>query len=436
MTTVLAKFDPSDGDQTPLHRFRNGGSAVALGNPAWTAARNSGLIDIRCDYKTPNVLRRLDGHEFVNLCSCSYLGLHSHPEVLEGAIQAIREVGAMDLPISRIRLRLNLLEDMEEQLSVLMGVRTISAVTSSAATSGVLPLIASGHMFGGEPPVMVFDKFCHFSMDYIKPICGDETTVLTGPHNDMNFLEDVCRRHSRVAYVCDGVYSMGGAAPIHDLLALQERYGLFLFIDDSHSLSLHGRHGRGFARSVMPEVDERTIIIASLGKGFGGSGGIVMLGPKAHEDLMTRFGGPLAWSQGLNVPGIGAAMGSIKVHNSPELPKLQQRLADNMALFDSLVHTGQSGNGFPLKVIRIGDEQTSVHASASMLDRGYYTSAVFFPIVRRGEAGLRIMLRADNCEDDIRGFAAALSDVLQRDVSRPPEGFPETPLRAAETAKP
>ncbi|HYK00414.1 MAG TPA: aminotransferase class I/II-fold pyridoxal phosphate-dependent enzyme [Thermoanaerobaculia bacterium] len=396
-----------------FHRFRNNISAVEYGNRAWSIAHDNGLIDIRVDYETPNVLRRLDGHRFINLCSCSYLGLASHPAILQGAIDALQSQGAMDLPISRIRLRLNLLEEFEEQLSTLMGARTICAVTSTAATAGVLPLIASGHLSrDGRPPVMVFDKFAHFSMDYIKPICGDETRVLTSPHNDMNFLEDVCKQNERVAYVCDGVYSMGGVAPLEDLFRLQDKYGLFLFIDDSHSLSVCGDKGQGHARSLMPEVNELTIVVASLGKGFGGSGGIIMLGPKDREPVLTRFGGPLAWSQGLNVPGIGAGMASIKLHDSPELGRLQKALQDNMALFDELVPTAQRGDGFPLKVIRIGDEEKAVAASAAILERGFYTSAVFFPIVRKGEAGLRVMVRADLTADDIRAFAVALNDTL------------------------
>jgi 7-keto-8-aminopelargonate synthetase-like enzyme len=399
-----------------IHRFRNNVSAIEYGNRAWSIAHENGLIDIRVDYENPQVLRRSDGHQFINLCSCSYLGLTSHPALLEGAIDALRTQGAIDLPISRIRLRLNLLEEFEERLSALMGARTICAVTSSAATAGVLPLIASGHMSrDGKPPVMVFDKFAHFSMDYIKPICGDETQILTAPHNDMNFLEDVCRRNERVAYVCDGVYSMGGVAPLEELFRLQDRYGLFLFIDDSHSLSVCGDKGQGQARSLMPEVNDLTIIVASLGKGFGGSGGIIMLGPKDREPVLTRFGGPLAWSQGLNVPGIGAGIASARLHESPELGRLQKRLQDNMALFDELVPTAQRGDGFPLKVIRIGDEEKSVAASAAILERGFYTSAVFFPIVRKGEAGLRVMLRADLTADDIRAFAGALTDVLGMD---------------------
>ena len=254
-------------------------------------------------------------------------------------------------------------------------------------------------------------------MDYIKPICADETLVLTCPHNDLNFLESACRKYKDVAYVCDGVYSMGGIAPLKALLELQDRYGLFLFIDDSHSLSLHGERGRGYARTMMSEVGPRTIIVASLGKAFGGSGGIIMLGPKTREDILTRFGGPLAWSQGLNVPGIGAGIASVRLHNSIELERRQVMLKRNMALFDQLVATEQAENGFPLKVVVIGDEERAIAASAAMLDSGYYTSAVFFPIVKRGVAGLRIMLRADNTDEDIRGFASALSTTLNRNVA-------------------
>jgi len=399
--------------ENPIHRHRNGRSAIDYGNPAWETALRSQLIDIRVDYAGAKALRRDDGHEFLNLCSCSYLGLHNHPDILEGAIGAIRETGALDLPISRIRLRLNLLEELEDGLSGIFEAPTISAVTSSSATAGVLPLIASGHMSpNGVPPLMIFDKHAHFSMDYIKPICADETDVVTCRHNDLEFIEDACRKSSNVAYVCDGVYSMGGLARIDELLALQDRYGLFLFIDDSHALSLHGKTGRGFARSAMKEVTPRTVIIASLGKAFGGSGGAIMLGPTHAGDIMTRFGGPLAWSQGLNVPGIGAGIASVRLHRSPVLTELQSALQRNIALFDELVPNDQAGNGFPLKVITLGDEAKSVEASRRMLERGYYTSAVFFPIVRRGAAGLRVMLRADLTENDIRNFAAALNATM------------------------
>jgi len=228
----------------------------------------------------------------------------------------------------------------------------------------------------------------------------------------MNALEDICREHGNVAYVCDGVYSMGGAAPIRDLLYLQDRYGLFLFVDDSHSLSVHGARGEGYIRSSVDDLNDLTVIVASLGKGFGTSGGIVMLGPKQFDPILTRFGGPLAWSQGLNVPSIGASMASLKLHRTAELRRLQIALQANMNLFDELIATDQKGDGFPMKVIFVGDEKMAVEASARILELGFYTSAVFFPIVQKGHAGLRVMLRSDLTLEHIRSLAGAVGDAL------------------------
>ncbi|HVR97476.1 MAG TPA: aminotransferase class I/II-fold pyridoxal phosphate-dependent enzyme [Thermoanaerobaculia bacterium] len=388
-----------------LHRFRNNASAIRYGNPAWEEAREHHLIGLRIKVADHDRLVEEGGHTFVNLCSCSYLGLHNHPALLEGAIAALRREKVMDVPISRVRMQLSIIDELESRLSSLFRARSVSAITASAASLAVLPLIASGHLSDGEPPVMVFDKFCHFSMNIIKPICADETQVLTSPHNDMNFLEDVCKKHPRVAYVADGAYSMGGCAPIEELLELQDRYGLFLYFDDSHSLSVCGERGEGYVRSRIPgDLSPLTVIVASLCKGFGAAGGVIMLGPKEHESILLRWGGPMAWSQKLNTAGAGACLASIDIHESPELGQLQQKLRDNLALFDEQVETEQKGDIFPIRLLVTGAEERATECSGRIFERGFYTSAVFFPIVERGKAGLRVMLRADNRPEDILTF--------------------------------
>ena len=92
---------------------------------------------------------------------------------------------------------------------------------------------------------------------------------------------------------------MGGLTPVEDLVALQDRYGLFLFFDDSHSLSIMGRHGEGYVRSRI-DMNPLTMIVASLGKAFGTSGGIAMLGDEDHFDFLYRNAGPVAWSQDMD----------------------------------------------------------------------------------------------------------------------------------------
>lgn len=402
-----------------IHRFRNNQKAIPIGNQGWDKAQEQNMIDLKVRVGPDGRYRDQEtGHEFVNLCSCGYLGLHNHPAVIEGAIDALRSERVINTPLTRTRMRLAILDELEAELSDLYRTRAITTLSASAAISGVLPLIASGHLGGGEPPVMVFDKFCHFSMNHMKPVCADETLVLTAPHNDLDYLEDVCRQHPRVAYVADGVYSTGGAAPVKELLELQDRYGLFLFFDDSHSLAAWGERGQGYVRTHLPEMNSRTVVVCSLNKGFGGSGGVVMVATGDQETLLSRFGGPMLWSQHLPVPSIGADLASARLQRTPELPLRQKRLRENVTLFDSRVDTEERGDGFAIRLIRIGSEEGAVEGAKEMMERGFYTSPVFFPTVARGRAGMRIMLRADHDPADVLAFCEAVREVQEAVVVR------------------
>ncbi|NOJ95136.1 aminotransferase class I/II-fold pyridoxal phosphate-dependent enzyme [Corallococcus sp. CA049B] len=395
------------------HLHRNNQKMIPASESAWAVAREANMLDIRVEaVNGQNRMREVDtGHEFANLCSCSYLGLNSHPDVLQGGIDALKNAGITGLSMAEFRIRLGLMEELELQLADLFGGPVLPAVTSSALTAAILPVLGSGHLTDSEPLVMVFDKFAHFSMAFVKPIVADETRVLNAPHNDMNYLEDVCRKYPRVAYVCDGVYSTGGATDLQALLTLQEKYGLFLYLDDSHSLSTQGKNGEGYIRSRLRGMNDRTLIIASIAKAFGSTGGIAMLGSRKHKDFLYRTG-PMGWSQSLRTAAIGTSMGSIKVHRSPELAKRQEQLRRNIALFDEHIQTEQRGDGLHIKVVEVGEQDKAVKLSRELYKRGFYCSAVFFPIVPVGKAGIRLMLRGDLPTEQVQSFIGHLKEVL------------------------
>ncbi|WP_344446128.1 aminotransferase class I/II-fold pyridoxal phosphate-dependent enzyme [Kitasatospora nipponensis] len=391
--------------------YRNAETMLAAADPVWQSAGEHGLIGIQVDSESNNRLTvRETGHTFANMVSCAYLGLNNHPQVAAGAVDALTESRSTWLVTSTTRIRHNLLVRLEEELGELFGAHILPGASCTSLTAGILPLVASGHLGGGGPRVMVFDRFCHFCMAYVKPICADESLVLNCPHNDLNYLEDVCRRYPRVAYVADGAYSMGGAAALDGLLELQDRYGLFLYIDDSHSLSIMGEHGEGFVRSRLA-MSPLTVIVASLGKGFGTGGGVAMLGSREQFEFLHRHAGPVGWSQNMALPLVGASLGSAAIHRSPELPELQRRLQRNIDLFDELLPTSFAGNGLPVRRVDVGDAERAVKLSAQLFERGFYSSAVFFPIVPKGESGLRLMMRADMDEQLITEFAGHVRDL-------------------------
>lgn len=393
---------------TPTHRYRNNDKLIGIGNAFWNMSEANGVAGIVGDL-ADGVFTMADGHQFVNFTVCSYLDLDTHPKVIDGAVAALRRFNVLDHCIPRTRVQTPVLLELEESLGELFGAMVISAVSTAAASTGLLPLIASGHLGDGTRPLMVFDKNAHVSLANAKPSCADESEVVTCKHHDLDYLEDMCRTYERVCYVVDGADSLGGYAPVKELADLQDKYNMLVFYDDSHSLSAYGQRGIGYVRSHAPLLDERTITVATLSKGFGAGGTAVLLDGYPHETrrLVERFAGPLGYSQKMNAAAVGAALASAEIHRTEELDQLQGRLRANIALFDSLLDTEQSGESYPIRLVPMSDD-TVVDAAQQVFAAGFYTSPVFFPIVARGTAGLRVMLRAGQTEEQIRRLCAVL----------------------------
>lgn len=393
--------------------FANVQQMVEQSMQSWRTAHLNGLTGIRTVGFEDGKLVASDGHRFINMISCSYLGLNRHPSILQGAIDGVLQEGIMSTSASRARIAPALIDETERLMAEIFGAEAILTTSATASSATVLPLLASGHLTNNIKPLMVFDKNCHFSMNVQKAACGDETRVLTCLHNDVEHIEKLCRTNDCVAYIADGAYSMGGTAPVQELLRLQRDYGLFLYFDDSHSISVCGKRGEGFIRSQLDFVGPRTIIVASLAKAFGATGGLIIFGAPGLRELFEYCGGPLGWSQMINAAGLGSVRASARIHLSQELAELQAQLARMMAFFDTIVPTENAGNGLPIRVINLGEVEKAVNVAAEIYRKGFYTSAVFFPIVAKGSAGLRAMGRADMNKRDIENFCEVLRECIE-----------------------
>jgi 7-keto-8-aminopelargonate synthetase-like enzyme len=396
-----------------MNTFLNIKKSASISKDFWDVTEQAGLFDLVVTGLGDGRHRKIDdGHEFVNFSSYSYLGLDTHPRLVQAAVDQVLSEGALNTSTSRMRLRLGSLRDAEDALSDLFDVEAVTVNSCAAAAWATLPLVASGLFTEDVPPLMVFDKNAHFCLNAMKPSVADEAEVTTVRHNDVEALEELCKQHPKVAYVADGVYSTGGQAPVAELLRLQEKYGLFLYFDEAHGVSTLGENGRGVVLETMGGINDRTLIITSLNKGFGASGGAIFLGTKGSKQRQAtaiRNGGPLMWSQRINSAGLGAVLASVELHRTAELKELQNRLQENIDLFDSLVTTGESGDGLPIRFFQVGSEDGTVRLAQALLAHGYYASPIFFPIIGRGKAGLRLMLRANMSRDEVTEFATLLN---------------------------
>lgn len=395
------------------HTFTNYRKLVSLADHDWEAAETGKIAGLNVEIKSANRMLDQYGRAFHDFCTTSYLGLDHHPDILDGAMTTLWETGTLRIANSRNRCKLAILDQYETELSELFGASCLSALSCSAASAGILPLLASGVLTENSPPVMAFDRLAHYSMSHLKAACADETKVVTCPHNDMDFLETLCQQHTRVAYVADGAYSMGGVADMDSLLYLKDRYGLFLYLDDSHALSSVGTFGAGLVRPRLHTLDDDCLIVASLAKSFGASGGLVMLGSERQKKLIARYGGPNNWSQSLNSAAIGAGRASIQLHHTLEFAELQKKLQVNIRLFDSLIRTAQHNSNMAIRLVNCGEASLANHIAIELANHGFFTSAVFSPVVAQGKAAIRITLRADMGTTLIRHFCGLITELLR-----------------------
>lgn len=395
-----------------MNKYHNIKKMVEISEPIWNDGTNNMVVDLAVSYSTNKPFMINNDCEFINMASCSYLGFDTHSEILKGATDAIYKVGSLHLTTPRYKMFVTMLSEVESKLTRFYKNDAMSYISCSAASSAFLPLYSSGVLSGNIPPFMIFDKNAHFSMNHIKPICGDSTEVVTCAHNDLNYVEDMCKKKAKVAYITEGVFSIAGVSPVSELSILQDKYGLFIYYDDSHGFSIIGDMGEGYVlEQVGGILNENTVVVASLAKAFGACGGVLLAGNKAFKGKLIRYGN--SWSQYINSAGLGAILASLKLHSTNELTIRQKKWQDNLQFIDSqLPYLKNYGTISPTRTLLLRSDQETIRIAKAMFNLGYYVSPVFFPTVSKTDCGLRFMPRADMSMEQLKDFVKTLKHFI------------------------
>jgi 7-keto-8-aminopelargonate synthetase-like enzyme len=183
-----------------------------------------------------------DDVERLNFGHCSYMGLHQHPAVIEGTIDAARRFGTQ-FPFSRAYLSSNLYLELESLLETITGRHVVVGASTTLCHLSALPVLVR------DADAVIIDQFAHASLYMATETLGS-TTVVRVRHSRLDELEallkELSREHARVWYALDGLYSMrGDFAPYAGLRDLLQRYPqLHLYVDDAHATSCFGAAGR------------------------------------------------------------------------------------------------------------------------------------------------------------------------------------------------
>ncbi len=344
----------------------------------------------------------------LNFCANNYLGLSSHPEVIEAAKKTIDAHGYGMSSVRFICGTQDIHKELEQKISKFLGTEdTILYAAAFDANGGVFePLF-------GEEDAIISDALNHASI--IDGVRLSKAQRFRYNHNDMEDLESKLQEsascRSRII-VTDGSFSMDGTiAQLDKICELADKYDAVVMIDECHSSGFLGKTGRGTHeyRNVMGRVD---IITGTLGKALGGASGGFTSGRKEIVEMLRQRSRPYLFSNTLAPSIVGASIAVLNMLS--ETTHLRDKLEDNTRYFrEKMTEAGfdiKPGD-HPIVPVMLYDAVLAQQFASRMLEEGIYVVGFFFPVVPRGQARIRVQLSAAHEQHHLDKAIAAFSKV-------------------------
>ena len=350
------------------------------------------------------------GKTVLNFCANNYLGLSSHPKVIQAAKDAIDSHGFGLSSVRFICGTQDIHKILEEKISSFLGTEdTILYAAAFDANGGVFePLF-------GEKDAIISDSLNHASI--IDGVRLTKSMRYRYEHNSMEDLElklqeAIAAGAQQKIIVTDGAFSMDGTiAQLDKIVELAEKYEALVMTDECHSTGFLGKTGRGVheLKGVMGKVD---IITGTLGKALGGASGGFTSGRKEIIDLLRQRSRPYLFSNTL-APSIAGA--SIAVFDLlSQTTALRDQLEMNTQYFREKI----TAAGFdikpgthPIVPIMLYDAVVSQTMAEKLLEKGIYVIGFYYPVVPKGQARIRVQISAAHTRAHLDKAIQAFTEV-------------------------
>ena len=380
------------------------------------AIREQGLLRELRRVDSPQSPRvEVGGRTLLNFSSNDYLGLANEPALKEAAIKAVERYGAGAGASRLICGSLAPHQELDETLAAFKGTEAaLSFSTGYAAAIGTICALL------GKDDFIILDKLVHASIVDAARLCGAARRVFG--HNDLNDLEaklawaaeqvqspksNVQSREARALVVTESVFSMDGDhAPLREMVALKEKYGAWLMVDEAHATGLYGANRRGLAEELGVS-DRIEVQMGTLGKALGASGGYIC-GSRALVDYLINRARTFIFSTAPVPAAAAAATAGVRFVQSSAGEERRRTLWERVASLHSTSTPQSSTSRSAIIPIMIGEENKAVEAAAALREQGIFIPAIRYPTVARGQARLRLTLSAAHTEADLAQLVAAL----------------------------
>ena len=349
------------------------------------------------------------GRRLVNFASNNYLGLSGHPEILRAFADAADKQGMSACASQFVAGYTAPVRDLEQHLAVFTG-RERAVVFSS----GYLANLAAVTSWAGRDTVILADRLAHASL--LDAARLSRATLRRYPHCDTSVLERFLQAgKSQVLVLSDGVFSMDGdIAPVHELSRLCRQYRALLVIDDAHGIGVLGPSGGGVLDGCSEETPHVHLLVGTLGKALGLSGGFVA-GSEAAVEGVLRAARSAIYTTAI-LPGIAAAASTsleLLQKESWRRQRLMQSVRSwRLLLAERGIGTMNTEANTPIQPLLIGDDRQCLALHRRLLEAGFLVPAIRPPTVPQGSARLRISLTSEHEEQDLLHLAESLARIL------------------------
>ena len=349
------------------------------------------------------------GKKVLNLCSNNYLGLSSHPKVVEAAKKALDTHGFGMSSVRFICGTQDIHKELEQKIADFLGTEdTILYAAAFDANGGVFEPILTAE------DAIISDSLNHASIIDGVRLCKAQR--FRYKNNDMADLEAQLVEASKTArnkiIVTDGVFSMDGyVAQLDKICDLAEKYDALVMVDECHATGFIGKTGRGTheLKNVLGRID---IITGTLGKALGGAMGGFTSGRKEIIDLLRQRSRPYLFSNSLAPAIVGASNAVFDLLS--ESTALRDKLDDNVKYFKKAIKAA----GFDIKdgdsaivPIMLYDAALSQKFADALLEEGVYVIGFFYPVVPKEQARIRVQLSAAHSTEQLDTAVAAFTKV-------------------------
>ncbi|MEM9546521.1 MAG: bifunctional aminotransferase class I/II-fold pyridoxal phosphate-dependent enzyme/GNAT family N-acetyltransferase [Bacteroidota bacterium] len=366
------------------------------------------------DTEIPKSSIMIDQNEMVNFGSCSYLALEKNEELQKGVIQAVSKYGTQ-FSSSRGYLSIDLYKELENFMFQIFERPVIVSASTTLGHLATIPVLV------GKNDAVILDLQVHSSIQMtVQQLKAKKIPIHIIRHNCMESLEkqikSLSNKYDKIWFFADGVYSMyGDYAPFEKLDRLLAKYDKFhVYIDDAHGMGWAGKNGCGIVHSKMKNTD-KLVLIVSLNKSFASAGGCIVF-PNSEMQRKVRNCGPTYLFCGpIQPPMLGAAIASAKIHLSPQLQGLQDKLHDLIAFanakLDELGLPQYKKTNSPVFFIPVGLPKICYDIVSKMKTKGFFVNTASFPVVPMRKSGVRFMINNFLSKDQIDLMLTALCEV-------------------------